>query len=200
MSLKENAKTAARKTLQTVDKGLKWAQDHPTLVERTALVVVTVILTRSAYKKFSPSSIPKLEAFKAVDNYTSNVVNGYETPTGGRIEILRTISPSIYDDVNDAAYVAHLEVRDLDIEDMNNGDLLGMIFNVKDHFGIKNTPIAVMPYQRFMEHVKDGFPIHHAAEDLLKENDGRSQFIEVPHSLFAQNSEPIMDQFFGSKS
>lgn len=187
MSFKTKSKAAARKTLQTFDKGLKWMQDNPVVVERTALVIVTVILTRSAYKKFAPPAMPKLEALKAVDTYTSNVANGYETPSGGRIEILRTISPGFFDDVNDAEYVAHLEVRDLDIEDMNNGDLLGMIFNVKDHYGIKNTPLAVMPYQRFMEHVKDGFPIHHAAEDLLKENDGRSHFIEVPHSLFTQN-------------
>lgn len=188
MSFKNKAKIAARKTLEAIDKPLKWAQENPVAVERIGLVLVTAFMARSAYKKFAPQNIINVKVkVPELNNYTAAVVNGYKTETGAPVEILRTIAPGFFDDVNDAAYVAHLEVRDLDIEDMNNGNLLGMIFNVKDHYGVKNTPLAVMPYQRVMDHVKEGFPLHEKAEKLLAENGGRSNFISIKEYLHPQD-------------
>lgn len=184
--MKHNMKYRLRKVLEQVDKGLAYVQKHPVAFERTVLIVTTVFATRSALKKFSPPNVVKVTVANP-STYLSNLVNGYETQTGAPIEILRNISAGPYDDVADAASVAHLEVRDLDIEDMNNGTLLGMIFNVKNHWGVKNTPLAVMPYQRFMEHVQAGFPLHEGAEKLLAENGGQSHFISVKEYLPTQS-------------
>jgi hypothetical protein len=169
--LKHNLKYGLRKVLETIDKGLAQVQKHPVAFERTVLVVTTVFVTRSAYKKFSPANVVHVTVppLKGGD-YTSNVVNGYQTPTGAPIEILRTITPGPYDDIADASYVAHLEVTDNDLYDMKVGNLLGMVFNVKNIVGEKNTPLAVMRYEDFMDHVKPGFPIHESAEKLLAQN------------------------------
>lgn len=178
MNLKTQIQTAARKTLETVDKGLKWAQDNPVIFERTALVVTTAFVSVSAYRKFAPRNIVNVTVEAPDNSYLNNVVNGYETPTGAPIEILRQISTSPYD-IDEAGRVLHLEVSDLDLRDMEQGFLIGMMFNVKDHNGIKNTPLAVMPYERFMEQVPETFPRHTSAEALIRENAGKSHLVSL---------------------
>jgi hypothetical protein len=166
MSFKNKAKIAARKTLEAIDKPLKWAQENPVAVERIGLVLITAFMARSAYKKFAPQNVVRLSvpALKPTVNHLIDNI-----PVHVDIQTVRPLSPYPLD-YSGIDCVRNLEVSNVDIKDMNDGNLLGLVFNLKGFDGVENTPLAVMPYTKFMTYAKAGFPIHESAEKLLAEN------------------------------
>lgn len=162
MGIKSVLQTSARKSLETIDKGLKWAQDHPVALERTVLVVGTIFATRLAFKRFTPTG--KLLVLS--ESLAVKPDNGITT------QIIKSITPEPYPTewINE---VFHLEVTDADMLDMNEG--MGMVFNIKNFAGVPNIPIAVVPYQGLMKTLLKGnpdFPLNETAEALLAANKG----------------------------